>query len=140
MVGLRTSLSLLRKAGFSFLTRDDEAYGDSLVLGAGEASLLELARAYTTLANLGLDRPLTLLTPDSDVSGTNPISAAADLPSGLAKRDELAARPPSTDFNKSMVFPCDGCRAHSIATEAGATAAEATSSSGSSHDAEYASR
>ncbi len=95
MVGLRTSLSLLRKLGFSFLTRDDEAYGDSLVLGAGEASLLELARAYTTLANLGLDRPLTLLTPDSDVSGTNPISAAADLPSGLAKRDELAAGPPA---------------------------------------------
>ena len=91
MVGLRACLTLLRQAGFSHLNRDDEAYGDSLVLGAGEVSLLELARAYTTLANLGLDRPLTLLAPGADVSGTGPLPAEARPPAGLASREDLAA-------------------------------------------------
>lgn len=60
MLGVRETLSSLRRAGFSFLDRRDEEYGDSLALGAGEATVLELARAYTALANLGLDRPLLL--------------------------------------------------------------------------------
>ena len=60
MLGVREALSLLRRAGFSFLDRREEEYGDSLVLGAGEVTVLELARAYMTLANLGLDRPLLL--------------------------------------------------------------------------------
>lgn len=60
MLGVRESLHRLRKAGFAFLNRDDAVYGDSLVLGAGEVTLLELARAYTTLAALGLDRALLL--------------------------------------------------------------------------------
>lgn len=60
MLGVREALSLLRRAGFSFLDRQEADYGDSLVLGAGEVTALELARAYTALANLGLDRPLLL--------------------------------------------------------------------------------
>lgn len=60
MIGVHTALNGLREAGFSFLRRNDAEYGDSLILGAGEVSVLELARAYTTLANLGADRPLLL--------------------------------------------------------------------------------
>ncbi len=63
MIGVRSSLARLRAAGFSHLDRDDAEYGDSLVLGAGEVTLLELARAYTALASLGLDRPLLLSGP-----------------------------------------------------------------------------
>ncbi len=63
MVGLRNALARLRSAGFSFLNRDNAEYGDSLVLGAGEVSLLELARAYAALASLGVDRPLLMYEP-----------------------------------------------------------------------------
>ncbi len=63
MLGVRRALNLLRQLGFAFLDRSDDVYGDSLVLGAGEISLLELARAYTTLANLGEDRSLLLRRP-----------------------------------------------------------------------------
>jgi Membrane carboxypeptidase/penicillin-binding protein PbpC len=58
LLGVVQTLHLLQSAGFAHL-RDTGTHGDSLVLGAGEVTLLELARAYTMLANLGLDRPLT---------------------------------------------------------------------------------
>jgi penicillin-binding protein 1C len=85
MLGLRETLFTLRRAGFSFLNRSDEDYGDSLALGAGEATVLELARAYTTLANLGLDRPL-LLRSATPAHKENPAMRppSALLPSGLA--------------------------------------------------------
>ena len=60
MVGVYRALAGLRDAGFSYLNRNDNEYGDSLVLGAGEVSVLELARAYSALARLGEDRPLLL--------------------------------------------------------------------------------
>jgi penicillin-binding protein 1C len=66
LLGVRETLAFLRRAGFSFLDRRDEEYGDSLALGAGEATALELARAYTTLANLGRDRPLLVRRAPSD--------------------------------------------------------------------------
>lgn len=69
MLGVRESLHRLRKAGFAFLNRDDAVYGDSLVLGAGEVTLLELARAYTTLASLGTDRPLLIRRAATDAAG-----------------------------------------------------------------------
>lgn len=56
-IGVKSMLRVLRDAGFA-LNRKDSEYGDSLVLGAGEVTLHELARAYTTLASLGTDRPL----------------------------------------------------------------------------------
>ncbi|MCL1939091.1 MAG: transglycosylase domain-containing protein [Desulfovibrionaceae bacterium] len=93
MLGVHTALAALRGAGFSFLNRSDAEYGDSLVLGAGEVSVLELARAYAALANLGTDRPLLLLRPardsntgfaETDVSVLFPYGAEPSLPSGLA--------------------------------------------------------
>ena len=60
MVGLRTMMNRFQFAGFTMLERIDAAHGDSLVLGAGEVTLLELARAYATMANLGYDQPLAV--------------------------------------------------------------------------------
>ncbi|MDR2076018.1 MAG: penicillin-binding protein 1C [Desulfovibrio sp.] len=82
MIGLRDALARLRRAGFSHLDREETQYGDSLVLGAGEVTLLELTRAYAALANNGTDRPLLLLRPRSSSSSFVPLSAS--LPSGLA--------------------------------------------------------
>jgi penicillin-binding protein 1C len=81
MVGLRKALTRLHQAGFAHLDREEEEYGDSLILGAGEVTLLELARAYAALANMGADRPLLLRQPRSSPAAA---PAAASLPSGLA--------------------------------------------------------
>ncbi|MDR2161801.1 MAG: penicillin-binding protein 1C [Desulfovibrio sp.] len=85
LVGQRRALNFLRRAGFSHLNREDAHYGDSLVLGAGEVSLLELARAYSALANQGADRPLLLRRPFSSPASGAP---SASLPSGLASSAE----------------------------------------------------
>ncbi len=99
MVGLRASLDLLRRCGFAHLDREDEVYGDSLVLGAGEVTLLELARAYTTLANLGLDRPLSLLAPGSGGFGGEPLPAEALPASGLADHEAMSAGNPGRQLH-----------------------------------------
>ncbi len=62
MLGTQNTLYHLRNIGFS-LQKPKDTYGDSLALGAGEATLVELARAYATLANFGFDRPLTVNRP-----------------------------------------------------------------------------
>ncbi len=55
----------LRDFGFRSIVRKAGYYGDSLVLGGCEVSLLEVAQAYETLANLGLRRPALFINPDS---------------------------------------------------------------------------
>jgi penicillin-binding protein 1C len=59
-VGVDALLDRLHALGFASLTHDAEYYGPGLALGDGEVTLLELARAYATLARGGLDRPLRL--------------------------------------------------------------------------------
>jgi penicillin-binding protein 1C len=86
LIGLRDALERLRQAGFSRLNRPEADYGDSLALGAGEVTLLELTRAYVALANGGADRPLLLRQPRSSPSPAFP--AAASLPAGLASAAE----------------------------------------------------
>ncbi len=51
-------LSTLHRAGFASLRQGPEHYGLGLVLGNGEVSAWELARAYRGLADGGLLRPL----------------------------------------------------------------------------------
>jgi penicillin-binding protein 1C len=80
LVGLRGALTRLRQAGFAHLDREEGQYGDSLALGAGEVTLLELTRAYVALANRGLDRPLLFRQPRAPSFE----AAAAALPGGLA--------------------------------------------------------
>ena len=57
-VGTASFLSFLRRFGFANLHRDASAYGDALVLGGCEVTLLELARAYAALAGGGRLLPL----------------------------------------------------------------------------------
>lgn len=53
-VGVERLLQRLRDLGFSRLTESAQHYGLGLTLGAGEISVLELARAYRCLARGGL--------------------------------------------------------------------------------------
>ncbi|MBS1153527.1 MAG: Multimodular transpeptidase-transglycosylase, partial [Myxococcaceae bacterium] len=57
-IGAAPLLSLLRRAGFASLEQSAEHYGLGLVLGNGEVSLWEAARAYRGLAQGGVVRPL----------------------------------------------------------------------------------
>ncbi len=52
-VGVANVLNLLHQFGVNSLNRPPEYYGLGLTLGGGEITLLELARAYSALANLG---------------------------------------------------------------------------------------
>jgi penicillin-binding protein 1C len=52
-VGTENALALLHAFGFESLTEDAAHYGPALALGDGEITLLELARAYATLARGG---------------------------------------------------------------------------------------
>lgn len=74
-VGTANALGLFRRLGFSHLTREAEWYGDSLALGGCEVSPLELARAYHTLADGGVDRQLVWSEKARPAAGTKVISA-----------------------------------------------------------------
>jgi penicillin-binding protein 1C len=52
-VGLDAALARLHELGFASLSREARVYGDGLVLGDGEVTLLELARAYAAVARGG---------------------------------------------------------------------------------------
>lgn len=57
-VGAQDFLDRLHELGFASLDRTAGHYGDGLALGNGEVTLLELVRAYCTLARAGVHRPL----------------------------------------------------------------------------------
>jgi len=57
-VGVPNFLNRLHELGFEHLTKPPEYYGLGLVLGSGEVSLFELARAYVTLARQGQFTPI----------------------------------------------------------------------------------
>ena len=81
-LGVASLLERLRDLGFSSLTEDAAYYGPGLALGDGEVTLLELARAYSTLARGGIDRPLRVATRNE---GTDP-AALATLDPGDGRR------------------------------------------------------
>ena len=58
MLGVSSVLEVLRRAGFESLDQDAEHYGLGLVLGNGEVSLFEAARAYAGLSRGGWLEPL----------------------------------------------------------------------------------
>lgn len=73
-VGVHSFLTRLHELGFEHLTQPPEYYGLGLVLGSGEVSLFELARAYVTLARQGQLTPiLTTLKNADTVSNSQPI-------------------------------------------------------------------
>ena len=60
LAGGEAALHRIRSLGFRHFFRPAAYYGDSLVLGGCEVTLLELAQAYSDLARLGMRRPLAL--------------------------------------------------------------------------------
>jgi penicillin-binding protein 1C len=62
-------LRTLHRAGFDSLDREAEHYGLGLVLGDGEVTLQELARAYAGLARGGVVQDLTLVRRALDAHG-----------------------------------------------------------------------
>ncbi len=85
-VGAGRVLELLRAAGFDGLDKGAAHYGVGIVLGDGEVSLYELARAYAALANGGVLRPLRDVRGAWDAGG-----AALPLADAFAPRRILPA-------------------------------------------------
>jgi penicillin-binding protein 1C len=68
-VGEGALLDRLHDLGFDSLTESAETYGPGLALGDGEVTLVELARAYSTLARGGIDEPLRFVSRVSSAGG-----------------------------------------------------------------------
>lgn len=60
LAGIENFLKALKGLGINGLERPGDFYGPSLALGSADVSLIELAGAYTALANEGARKPLKL--------------------------------------------------------------------------------
>jgi penicillin-binding protein 1C len=72
-VGVNPFLNTLHRLGFESLNRGASIYDEGLALGNGEVTLLELTRAYATLANRGKTRPLKFLMEDHSNAHPDPV-------------------------------------------------------------------
>ena len=61
-------LTLMREAGLRHLTQSANYYGDSLILGGCDVTVLEELEAFTTLSSLGIHRPLRFLKDSAQTS------------------------------------------------------------------------
>jgi penicillin-binding protein 1C len=90
--GEEQMLVRLHTLGFASLDRDAAFYGPGLALGDGEVTLLELARAYSTIARGGVDMPLRFTmeepSPRARVMAVQSADLVADI---LADRDARLA-------------------------------------------------
>ncbi len=77
-VGVPRLLATLRDAGFASLDAGAERYGAGLVLGNGDVTLRELARAYRGLARGGVVEPLVEVRAARDAAD-RPLAAAPEL-------------------------------------------------------------
>lgn len=84
-VGPPSVLDLLRVAGFHSLNMPAGHYGDSLILGGGEVTLLQMAEAYGALATLGVRRTPRFLPEDSFPEGRIASESAAFLVADILK-------------------------------------------------------
>jgi penicillin-binding protein 1C len=79
-LGVERALAALRRDGFESLTRPPGDYGVALVLGDGEVTLLELARAYAMLARGGTLVRERVIRGTVDADATNiPVASARPL-------------------------------------------------------------
>ncbi|MBR1439076.1 MAG: penicillin-binding protein 1C, partial [Synergistaceae bacterium] len=78
-------LSFMRNAGLRHLTQSSEYYGDSLILGGCDVTLLEELEAYTMIASLGLHRPLKFLRESPDTGGRLASEAGCWIVSDILK-------------------------------------------------------
>ncbi len=77
MAGPENVLQLMRRFGLRDLNESAAYYGDSLILGGCEVSVLQVLEAYTALANEGAYRPIALLKRDRNSIPARLSSAAA---------------------------------------------------------------
>ena len=68
LVGVKNAISTAEKLGITSLDKDNN-YGLSLVLGAGEVSLLQITNGYAVFANNGLYNPLSFILSVEDKDG-----------------------------------------------------------------------
>ncbi|HSN89613.1 MAG TPA: penicillin-binding protein 1C [Anaeromyxobacteraceae bacterium] len=108
-------LRVLRRAGFSSLDAGAERYGAGLVLGNGDVTLRELARAYRGLARGGLSGPLREVRAARDPAG-RPLPVRSDgparrfLPEGAVALltdvlSDEAARAPAFGLSNALRLP-----------------------------------
>jgi penicillin-binding protein 1C len=83
-------LALLRNVGLTSLDRDASHYGLSLALGSGEVPLIQLAKAYVSLARGGDAIPLTVRKLDEGPAGARVIAPSAAAAVADALSDPLA--------------------------------------------------
>lgn len=84
-------LNLMRESGLRHLNQSTQYYGDSLILGGCDVTLLEELEAYTMIASLGIHRPLRLLQEAPEIDGRLASSASCWLISDiLIHRGELS--------------------------------------------------
>jgi len=102
-------LAALRDAGYASLVESPDHYGVALVLGDGEVSLYEQARAYRGLARGGVVGPLTAIAEARDATG-----APLALPAEIAPRrflpepaTRLLADILSDEFARAPAFGTD---------------------------------
>lgn len=114
-LGAGPLLGLLRSAGFESLTEEAAHYGVGLVLGNGDVSLYELARAYRGLARGGVLGPLVEVRAATDGHG-QPLPVPVELrPRRFVRReaaqlvaDILAdeqAKAPAFGFENALRLP-----------------------------------
>lgn len=85
MVGAESVLDLLRASGFSFLTRSTSHYGDSLILGGCETSVLQMVEGYGALATLGVRRNPRFLKDEPQMSHRLASEAAAFMTADILR-------------------------------------------------------
>ncbi|MFQ6066287.1 MAG: penicillin-binding protein 1C [bacterium] len=68
-IGVESLLHRLKKLGFDSLNKGVDYYGLGLTLGGGEVTLLELARAYATLARGGIFKKEKIFLEIKDLQG-----------------------------------------------------------------------
>lgn len=114
-LGPERVLEVLRQAGFTSLESSAEHYGAGLVLGNGDVSLWELARAYRGLARGGVVEPLRLVRA-ARAAGGERLTPASELtprrflpPDAVALLTDLVsdegARAPAFGLDNALRLP-----------------------------------
>ncbi|MEE9192272.1 MAG: penicillin-binding protein 1C [Candidatus Aerophobetes bacterium] len=80
-IGVESLLDRLRRLGFASLNKGVDYYGLGLTLGGGEVTLLELVRAYSTLARSGIFKKEKIALHILDTHGRQ-----KSLPKGSSRR------------------------------------------------------
>jgi penicillin-binding protein 1C len=115
MLGPAKIVDELRLAGFDALTDSPEHYGVGVVLGDGDVTLYQMARAYSGLARGGVLLPLVDVVSATDGAGDSLAITAAFKPRRFLSRDAAAlltdilsdtgARSPAFGLDNALDLP-----------------------------------